>query len=499
MLTIHLISNIMCYNPITIYNKSFISHPTLSPLSFQVPCGRCDACRDARKTSWEDRLSLEVSDWYKNGGIGVMLTFTYNDSCLPWYHHDDIHIQAFSSSDILTLLNRIKVKSYRLFGPGFYRYFVCSEFGKTTHRPHYHVSFLIRDASRYVEFCEMCRECWCWTYITDDKGVKRPGASLGFMFPKYDGTSYVDDKGRNKDPRFRSIKAGAKYVCKYICKDLDYYSLPDVQRAEKFKSFDSYRPKSWKSNNLGFSAVARVVSNGSDEDIKKLLTLGIWCDITNRYVKLWDSAISRLMYNNVFNGRVSRLTGKKLYDRELSDFGRQYLWFSFQQRVARTALKMYQRFTLVQSSETLRFLFPIPNNHKFLYLSDFSKHALYHCLVKQYSLSQIALILHSQSIDFEDINNILNIETWRIPYILRHDSVSLSDCNYPYHIDSSLLDSLCSSLASLLEPYSCFDDIYSKLSIYLERCNITEYKKRGDSIHRAKLSAGVYSFPLNLC
>ena len=69
----------MCINPISVFNKAIYSHPLVTSSFVEVPCNNCAACRDARKTSWEDRLCLEVYDWYKDGGIGLMLTFTYND------------------------------------------------------------------------------------------------------------------------------------------------------------------------------------------------------------------------------------------------------------------------------------------------------------------------------------------------------------------------------------------------------------------------------------
>ena len=145
----------MRLSPITIKSNARYYSPFLTSALLEVPCGCCDACRDARKSTWEDRLCLEVSEWYKNGGIGLMLTFTYNNDCLPHFERDGVSVECFSPSDVSAFLNRVKVRSSREFGSDFYRYFICSEYGKNTKRPHYHAIFLIRDESKYVQFVEM--------------------------------------------------------------------------------------------------------------------------------------------------------------------------------------------------------------------------------------------------------------------------------------------------------------------------------------------------------
>ena len=61
----------MCLFPTHIFPKPVYFRSAISSSSVDVPCGYCAACRDARKVVWEDRLCLEVSEWYKNGGIGV--------------------------------------------------------------------------------------------------------------------------------------------------------------------------------------------------------------------------------------------------------------------------------------------------------------------------------------------------------------------------------------------------------------------------------------------
>ena len=480
----------MCLSPLHIANRALFSHYAVTSPMIDVPCGRCDACRDERKTSWEDRLCLEVSEWYRLGGVGLMLTFTYNNDCLPHFCRDGYSVACFSSTDITTFLSRLKTRCSRVFGKGFYRYFICSEYGSDTNRPHYHVIFLIRDIKFYVQFVEICRDLWCWIYKRDRKGHFRPSCRLGYMFPKRKNGLYVDDLGRDKSPLFRSQLAGAKYVCKYVCKDLSFYDLPSVKYFQKkyFTDFASCLPKSWKSKNLGFAAVDRIVSTGDDVAIRKLLKDGVWSPLQKKYVPLWPSAVARLMYNNVFKGRVNKITGNKLYDRELSSFGRSWLWFTFKNRVERTCPKIYERMCLLQNDSSLSSRFPLKVPKLFV-SSDFKNYALWHCLFKSLSVPQLNSlygVLGSNLHAFFDIDN------WQDFYILRHDSVGLRHCSFPV-CDTSLFP------ADVYDLYSRFESVYSDLCIYLQKGQLLKYQIRGESIHKAKVIQGAFGFPRNLC
>lgn len=491
----------MCLSPITIQSNARYFVPSLSPAQNVVPCGRCASCRDARKSTWEDRLCLEVAEWYKNGGIGLMLTFTYNNSCLPHFERDGISVPCFSSSDILAFLDRVKTRSRRMFGNDFFRHFVCSEYGKNTQRPHYHSIFLIRDGSQYKKFVEMCRDCWCWLYERDKNGHFKSSCPLGYMFPKLGKFGvYVDDKGRNKDPRFRSQKAGAKYVCKYICKDLAYMKNPDVIFLyENYPEFRNSCPKSYKSNNIGFAPVARIVATGSQKDIENLISKGVWSPLQQKYVKLWDSAISRLMYDNIHFGLFSIKTRKKVYERVLSNFGAKWLWFNFKQRVERVTQKIYERMLLVSHSK-LKFKsdFTLDNfGLSSLFIrSDFRKQALWHCLLKQFSPTQLKMFFYKFGDSFE---NFWNVDTWENVYYLRHDNIALSDIL----LDSSMFPDIpiISDVLTFEEInyYKDFEENYCKLSRALEEYNLSLYTKRGEAIEKAKHIQGVFGFDETLC
>lgn len=146
-----------------------------------VNCGKCDNCRSSYRSSWQSRLDDEAS----NSAATLFFTLTYSNEHVPkltWdesepnilysnrsandhvylddynanfkfrpllqnYHHDKTTIGYCSKSDIQKFFKRLRrlleydslkilvdvPQEARLF-----RYFVTSEYGPQTFRPHYH-------------------------------------------------------------------------------------------------------------------------------------------------------------------------------------------------------------------------------------------------------------------------------------------------------------------------------------------------------------------------
>ena len=97
----------MCTSPLTISNKSPYQVYDLSPKKYQVPCGKCLECRSLVQSDWCTRLAYEINMFYCNGGIGVFLTFTYNDDNLPIF--EPLKQPCFRHDDVLKFLDRINL------------------------------------------------------------------------------------------------------------------------------------------------------------------------------------------------------------------------------------------------------------------------------------------------------------------------------------------------------------------------------------------------------
>ncbi|QCS36682.1 replication initiator protein [Capybara microvirus Cap3_SP_612] len=95
-----------------------------------LPCGRCLACRVNYTRQWTQRLLAE-SYHSKNA---YFLTLTYEDSCLP---RDDNDNPCVCKRDIQLFIKRLR----KHYPDSNIRYFLGSEYGEETLRPHYHAIF----------------------------------------------------------------------------------------------------------------------------------------------------------------------------------------------------------------------------------------------------------------------------------------------------------------------------------------------------------------------
>lgn len=336
----------MCLSPVTIDNHSVYRSLDYSFARYSVPCCKCSECRATVQTEWRTRISYEISSLYRRGGVAIFLTFTYSDKCLPRFTQDGQDFVCFNHDDVKTFLNRLKVLAYRRFGKGSYKYFFTSEYGKNTRRPHYHGLFFLAPGISWLDFSLLAKQAW--TY--------------GFMFPKYDArrSCFVDDKYNYSEIRIRSLVGGAKYVSKYVTKDLSFYQLPEVDsylNSHNGFKLKPYLPKHWQSNLLGITALDEI--NLFDYDsVNDALSNGIVNPLTMQYEPLPRFIINKLCYKNVFRGRLNA-DGKRLYDRALTHFGFRYFKFIFDSRIKRTASKVMETFSQIENG-TLSLDVPIP-------------------------------------------------------------------------------------------------------------------------------------------
>lgn len=109
-----------CISPITLKNPKD-GNPMV------VPCSRCYACLSRRRDSWTFRLKQEL----RIATSAHFITLTYSDEHLP---RSDLGWPMVSKTDIQLFLKRLRKK----ISPNKIRYFLVSEYGDNTQRPHYH-------------------------------------------------------------------------------------------------------------------------------------------------------------------------------------------------------------------------------------------------------------------------------------------------------------------------------------------------------------------------
>lgn len=190
-----------CEHPVRIYNKYLDEY-------MHVPCGKCCTCQNRKSSRWVARLEKERSQHL----FSVFVTLTYSNAhlpvfkfnpyemtsneglsrlsvvgpcyetarngyyrCIPFSEFDfgdsadrdylrDLHgrIPYADFSDIQLFNKRLNkwfhdhiTNTYKNF-----RYFVVSEYGSTTHRPHFHGLYFIDSPRLAQNFAEGVRSSW---------------------------------------------------------------------------------------------------------------------------------------------------------------------------------------------------------------------------------------------------------------------------------------------------------------------------------------------------
>lgn len=92
-----------------------------------VPCGQCTNCRINRQRMWQLRILGEASEYDSS----LFITLTYDGDTVP------LTPAGVPTLNRLHLTNFIK-RYRKSIAPRKIRFFGCGEYGKRTHRPHYH-------------------------------------------------------------------------------------------------------------------------------------------------------------------------------------------------------------------------------------------------------------------------------------------------------------------------------------------------------------------------
>lgn len=120
----------------------------IKPVLRSVPCGKCPACLSNNRQRWTIRLVAE----FEYCVFGSFVTLTYDDLHLP--------SNGVNKRDCQLFLKRLR----KLYGDRSFRYFLCSEYGDTTHRPHYHVLFFCYQGD-YDAFNEAVFKSWANGFV----------------------------------------------------------------------------------------------------------------------------------------------------------------------------------------------------------------------------------------------------------------------------------------------------------------------------------------------
>lgn len=137
-----------CKNPIIVANPAWTPRNG-EPRGFKVPCGKCMACRIAKRGEWVTRLICEHSYWPDS----AFITLTYSDENLP----DN---GTLVKADLQKFFKRLRKKLNKDI-----KYYACGEYGDKTSRPHYHAIVFGLD---YLDGRQVLPEVWFFGRTSSD-------------------------------------------------------------------------------------------------------------------------------------------------------------------------------------------------------------------------------------------------------------------------------------------------------------------------------------------
>lgn len=197
-----------------------------------VPCGHCINCLQDLQNDWSLRLTKELLSAPERPA--VFITLTYNDENLPTEEFNEetgeiYKYPSVSPKDVNNFIKCLKTKINRLKKKGNYKgykgalkYFIASEYGPGTHRPHYHGILFGLSKKDY----DLINESWNRGFIylgeANAKTIRytskyclkptefsNPNRESGY----FNYEKYLDEKGlRRKEFRRMSTKLGANYI-----------------------------------------------------------------------------------------------------------------------------------------------------------------------------------------------------------------------------------------------------------------------------------------------
>lgn len=201
-----------------------------APREVYVPCGHCKDCDQVYQASWSFRLRVELENLSLQGWQIGFLTLTYKPLCLPHYPPSVFKegkyksLQCFSRDDCESFIRSLRSylwREYHLEGQMRLRYFLCSEYGSSTQRAHYHCVLAFPPHVDPRKVFDKVHALW---------------QPLGHVFPRY-FEGGVDSHGYYHKPFIvSSASAAAKYIAKYTTKDQYYREYLESQGL----SFDDF-------------------------------------------------------------------------------------------------------------------------------------------------------------------------------------------------------------------------------------------------------------------
>lgn len=383
-----------CEHPIYIRNKDLLYVPGKTKKNVPVPCNRCQSCQNAKRDQWFIRSFAEIKKATQAGGFSLMITLTYDNRNLPWFHSSKdkgYHIPGFNHDHINRFLHYLERDLLTHYGlkRSDWSYLITSEYGENTQRPHYHgilnifkkVSLKYPVSHHRVQWSKTPREVQVNDKVVMALVCKR--WIYGHVFP--------DPLKDHETAVIQSHEAGALYVAKYVNKDVAFYGRRDLQayflnvkkdghdRIDRKKAIKKFLPRHWQSNGYGDAIISDFL-NASDSDRIDMWVNGIALPLSTYRYQMPLYFKDKLIYENrAEGGRQLNSFGQnfksKLYNFEIDALTRalthQMSCFGLRRKLSDSDAQKWLLNGDIPSLNT--FLYSLLNNRSVRDLAIFSK------------------------------------------------------------------------------------------------------------------------------
>lgn len=212
----------------------------------QVPCGRCVSCLARRRAEWTYRLTAEQ----RCASYAYFVTLTYDDVNVPLKIFDGKPYFVFDKSHVQKYIKRV-----RYFCDQFdikTKYFLVSEYGGHTHRPHYHAIFFAYDEKndKFDIFRQILHDTWQHGFVT----IKPANAANIHYVTKYCVKSLQDEFEDCKDHVFMLCSKDS-YLGKGYEEILDYQNDGHIKDPVVFlNGYKQVMPRIYREK-LGYGSI----------------------------------------------------------------------------------------------------------------------------------------------------------------------------------------------------------------------------------------------------
>lgn len=142
------------------YRKFHLGVPTIR----EVSCGCCLECLHQRHQELELRMYAEYDYCIQvRKGEVYITSLTYDESHVPHGEFYGAEVKCFNHHDIQTYIKRLRHYISKKYPKDtYFKYFVVSEYGSLTKRPHYHILFFVDNciAKNWNLFANQVRNNW---------------------------------------------------------------------------------------------------------------------------------------------------------------------------------------------------------------------------------------------------------------------------------------------------------------------------------------------------